>query len=104
MKAWIVVVCVGLVIAALIGICRMASTDQNVERNEQVQRQLAIADQNQRTADKVVNNGLYIKDPRTNLCYFYYWGGKYNGGPALTAIPCEAVVPSTLLITGRVSK
>ncbi len=44
----------------------------------------------------VVQEIRYIKDPRTNLCFAYYWGGAGNGGPALAYAPCEAVPPELL--------
>ena len=42
-------------------------------------------------ATRVVGRIQYIKDGRTGLCFAYYWGGGYNGGPALTTVPCETI-------------
>lgn len=38
----------------------------------------------------------YFKDPRTNLCFAYGWGGSYQGGPILTNVPCTNEVNSLL--------
>ena len=54
-------------------------------------------------ANEVVAALVYIKDPRTNLCFASYWGGDNNeGGPALAAVPCESI-PAALLTTSTVS-
>jgi len=39
------------------------------------------------TQDKL----YYIRDPRTELCFAYYWGGMANGGPAMTNVMCSSV-------------
>lgn len=49
-------------------------------------------------ADDIVGGLRYIKDPRTGLCFAYYWGGAYNGSPALATVPCE-LIPPHLLVT-----
>ena len=54
-------------------------------------------------ADEVVNKMFYIKDPRTSLCYAYYWGGLANGGPALATVP-ESSIPTNLLWTAHINK
>ena len=33
----------------------------------------------------------YVRDPRTNICFAYLWGGDFHGGPAMTMVPCETV-------------
>jgi hypothetical protein len=42
---------------------------------------------------KVLKQIRYLEDARTSpaICYAYMWGGMANGGPALTAVPCDAV-------------
>ena len=45
----------------------------------------------QESADEIVNKIIYIKDPRTGICYAYYWGGMANGGPALATVPLYGV-------------
>lgn len=52
----------------------------------------------QENANEVVVNIQYIKDPRTGLCFAYYWGGAANGGPALATVPCEAIPPHLLTV------
>lgn len=54
-------------------------------------------------ATEVVNEIIYIKDPRTNICYAYYWGGAGNGGPALTVVP-EEKIPASLIINVKLSE
>lgn len=54
-------------------------------------------------ANRVINDIKYIKDPRTNLCYAYYWGGGTYGGPTMTLVP-EASIPPELLTIGEVPK
>ena len=44
----------------------------------------------------LVDEMLYFKDPRTQICYSYLWLGSGHGGPALTAVPCEQVPPELL--------
>ena len=102
MKVIIMVCAVFIVVFVAFVIAVNTSTGTDTRETKQVQQvPVAATERNQDTADTVVNNSLHIKDPRTGLCYLYYWGGGYNGGPALAGpISCEAV-PSTLLITGR---
>jgi hypothetical protein len=52
----------------------------------------------QSKANEVVHGILYFKDPRTNLCFAYYWGGGSFGGPALTTVPCDLVPPELLIV------
>ena len=52
----------------------------------------------QKTANLVVGNIQYIKDPRTGICFAYYWGGMANGGPALTTVPEELIPPGLLTV------
>ncbi len=51
-------------------------------------------------ATMVVARIKYIKDPRTGLCFAYYWDGSLNGGKALATVPCEAI-PSHLLTVAK---
>ena len=46
----------------------------------------------QNTANWVVKEMLYIKDPRTNICFAYY----RRKGPTLATVPCEAIPPHLL--------
>lgn len=58
----------------------------------------------QDTANDVVGSIQYIKDPRTGLCFAYFWGGNgLYGGPALATVPCEAI-PTQLLTIANVAK
>ncbi len=55
--------------------------------------QEALARQSiERTQERVAENIQYIRDPRTGLCFAYYWEGRgYQGGPALAVVSCSAV-------------
>jgi len=57
---------------------------------------------NQKIANDVVSEMIFIKEPRTNLCFVYLWHGNGYGGPALTEIPCEAV-PTDMLYVGVIA-
>lgn len=53
----------------------------------------------QRAVNSVVWSIAYIKDPRTNLCFAYRWGGESShGGPSLATVPCEAIPPQLLTV------
>lgn len=65
----------------IVGCATLGSTEQE------------IAESTQRI---VVERIQYIRDPRTGLCFAYYWehrGEIYGGnaGPALATVPCEPV-------------
>lgn len=45
----------------------------------------------QKKQDRIIKEIRYIRDDRTGLCFAYYWGGSYHGGPALTEVPCDRV-------------
>ena len=57
----------------------------------------------QQVVDNVVNSITYIKDPRTSICYAYYWGGMANGGPTLATVP-ENSIPTNLLWIAHINK
>lgn len=53
----------------------------------------------QMTANKLVNNTIYVKDPRTGICFAYLtYGGVLSG---ITAVP-EEKIPPELLITAKI--
>lgn len=52
----------------------------------------------QRIANMVINDVCYMKDPRTDLCFAYCWGGDGRGGPALTCVPCDSIPPELLFV------
>jgi hypothetical protein len=44
----------------------------------------------------------YFEDPRTHLCFAYFWGGNdMHGGPAFTCVPCESIPKSLMSETSR---
>ena len=56
----------------------------------------------QEHADAVVGEIEYIKDPRTGICFAYYWSDNARA-PSLTAVPSEAI-PCELLTVAKVGK
>jgi hypothetical protein len=44
-------------------------------------------------ANQIISSIVYMKDPRTNLCFAYIWNG-----PALANVPCVEI-PINLLTT-----
>lgn len=79
-------------------ICLLGMGCQNDQSKKEEQTRLL-----QLSADEIVGKLHYIKDPRTGLCFAYYWGGTANGGPALANVPCEAI-PTNLLWTAKVQE
>lgn len=69
--------------------CKQSPEAAQAERAEQKQR-------TQATVNEVIGSITYMKDPRTSICYAYYWGGTANGGPALAVVPSQSV-PTNLL-------
>lgn len=96
MKTLIAAVCTILMMVFVVG-CALSA--EEISQREKT-LEIRLAKSNQKIADAIVNDSLHVKDPVTGLCYKYYWGGSYHGGPALATIPCE-VVPADKLITGK---
>jgi len=71
------------------------------DQKKAAEERKAKEDNHQATANRVVSGILYIKDPRSGLCFAYYWGGQMNGGPALAAVP-ENAIPPELLLTAKI--
>jgi type II secretory pathway pseudopilin PulG len=89
---WLVVI--GFLLAVA-GALYLENTDKTAIQERKDAEKLLIKSQ----TDNVVSNIRYIQDPRTNICYAYYWGGGAYGGPALTAVPCEKIPPELLVQT-----
>ena len=77
----------------LICLCGCSPENSSVE-------QAKIKTYQQNALTEVVSGIQYVKDPRTGLCFAYYWGGMAQGGPALASVPCESV-PTNLLYTAK---
>lgn len=48
----------------------------------------------EQTQKRVAENIQYVRDPRTGLCFAYYWENRMAvsaGGPALATVPCHTV-------------
>ncbi|MCK5060055.1 MAG: hypothetical protein KAR00_02850 [Candidatus Pacebacteria bacterium] len=90
MKKIYVVICVALLIFFVIG-CE--ERPELVHEREERQRARNI-----KYGIFVIKTVEYIKDPRTNICFAYSWGGQYNGGQALSTVPCEAIPPELLTV------
>lgn len=89
---WMGIAVVSCAMVAVIFFAAVRLDDTTVRKLEEERR---VADL-QKTADNVIRGTQYIVDPRTNLCFAYYWGGMANGGPALALIPIESVPPDLL--------
>jgi len=61
---------------------------------EEAKQQLLI----QSNANKVIDTIKYIKDPRTNLCFTYYWGDEPNASLSITTVPCDSISPELLTV------
>lgn len=77
-----------------LGITESEESRARRERQEKEQRQKDL----QLTVNSVAGDILYIKDPRTDICFAYCWHGFNNGGPALATVPCEAIPPELLIV------
>lgn len=95
MKQILVVMCVVLLVLLITGCGNPKVIRAQKEAQEVKYRQNKV--------NEVVCNIQYIKDPRTGLCFAYYWGGMANGGPALATVPCDSIPPH-LLIVAKVAK
>ncbi|MDP3769705.1 MAG: hypothetical protein U1A23_04915 [Candidatus Sungbacteria bacterium] len=86
----------GACIVLLMGLAIACARSETFHAQEEIRR----VEQLQVKANKMVRSIQYVKDARTDwpLCFAYYWGGGYDGGPALATVPCEAI-PSHLLTT-----
>ena len=53
----------------------------------------------QAATDAVVENIRYIQDPRTGLCFAYYWWSDVRGEyRAIAGVPIESVPPHLLTV------
>lgn len=55
----------------------------------------------QERANNTVNQIIYIKDPRTDLCFAYVWKGGGYGGPGLACVPCDKIPKNMLIISEK---
>ena len=67
-----------LVVAGAFGGC----VDQHAEA-ERLKR-------NHERARWAIDDLVYLRDPRTDLCFAYGWRGASDGGPMLAHVPREA--------------
>ena len=74
-------------VCLLAGGCSDSGVKAQVNQFKQHQRR-------QERANQVVNDILYIKDPRTSICYAYYWNG-------LATVPI-ASIPTNLLFIANI--
>jgi hypothetical protein len=74
-----------------VGIIDSETIKRNKEKSEK--------EWNQKYANDAVSRFVYIKDPRTNLCFVYFFqGGNSYGGPALATVPEESIPKEMLFI------
>jgi hypothetical protein len=83
------IVLLGLSLVLVIG-CSKESIRKANEKVEQEQ-QAQLLKNEQQECDVISRNIIYFQDKRTGLCFAYYWGGSYQGGPALTLVPRDKV-------------
>ena len=64
------------------------------ERNENAEDIIAI---------RAIKKILYIKDPRTNICFSYIAESGYAGAinPALATVDCKKIPPELLVVVKR---
>jgi len=56
----------------------------------------------QEQTNSMMRRMWYVKDPRTGICFAYYWGGTANGG-GLATVP-ESAIPKDLLIVAEIKE
>ncbi len=63
------------------------------EKSSPAEREALARQSMEQTQEKVAENIQYVRDPRTGLCFAYYWEskGSWNAGVALATVPCNAV-------------
>ncbi len=70
-------------------------------RQAAAEREIKLREEQcQSIVDYFVNEMIYVKDPRTGICYAYFWGGGGRGGPAIACVP-EEKIPPNLLYVGK---
>lgn len=85
----IVIVAFGAIVLTCVRVSLKMPEEAQAEETGHAQRLL------QNTANQIVNNIWYVKDPRTNLCFAYCY---YLDGMALATVPCEAIPPHLLTV------
>ncbi len=68
------------------------------EETTQIRQKRWQAEDLPKEAKTIIQDIGYTKDPRTGVCFAYYWS-RMGGceGPTMTTVPCEAI-PAKLLI------
>jgi len=66
------------------------------EKSSPAEREALVKQSMEQTQESVATRIKYIHDPRTGLCFAYFWeeygaGTSSVGGPALATVPCNAV-------------
>ncbi len=62
------------------------------ERSSPAEQEALARQSMEQIQKRVAENIQYIRDPRTGLCFAYYWESRGDqGGPALSIVPCNAV-------------
>lgn len=84
-----------LMVVAFFASCQ----DEHVRNRLEGPTNEEVLDPAQNRAEVIVREIRYIKDASTNLCFAYYWGGSFHGGPSLATVPCEAIPPHLLTVS-----
>ena len=96
LEAYMQQIFVVMCVAALASFATGCEKPEVVRARQETQR----AEHFNSEVNKIIDDIQYIKDPRTGLCFAYYWGGSGNGGPALATVPCDQVA-GMLISTNR---
>jgi len=94
LKIFIVIFMSTIIISILFIIngCELSEIKKEIAKKEEETLQL--------TADSLINNMFYVKDPRMNLCYAVSEGFRHK---SIAAINCKKI-PKRLLIIGKIRK
>lgn len=95
----ILAICVSLLLGIVVSGCDAFESTSTLGENAPLDKEDGEAFKD--SIDIIVESFTYIKDPRTELCFVYYWGGTWHGGPALANVPCQGI-PNGLLVVAEV--
>jgi hypothetical protein len=90
-KRILVAACVAVLALFVTGCCEEPGSARVEATNPETQAK-------QEYAHEVVVGILYIRDPRTNLCFATQWLGGGRREQGLATVPCEAIPPPLLIV------
>ncbi|PIT89279.1 MAG: hypothetical protein COU27_01185 [Candidatus Levybacteria bacterium CG10_big_fil_rev_8_21_14_0_10_36_7] len=83
----LIIFALGGIIAGIITTHCLRSTEESSAKHEK---------HLQPTANKIIGTVIYIKDPRTNVCFAYREELGYK--ESLATVPCESIPPELLVV------